>query len=194
LTRDFVFSARDGRIYLGSARPAVERVLRSTLVLIVGLGVSHDHCVTGMAYFFVLPDAAIRLLRNSLADFGGGDLDRRISRPATTNSAGVRGVQSDGRDVQLRTGRRDNLPRLGRLPDAARLSAMAIPYRTGRYDADGTVRGQAAEKDTTPMRAAAAERGYLSTFGRFCLSSSACARSVARFCGLDRWQGPYPKQ
>src|SRR5262245_24809079 len=69
-----------GRIYLGVDRAGMDRVLRSTLLLMSNLGLLTVLSAVGMLYVFGgLLARPIRLLSKSLHDFGAGDLDRRIS-------------------------------------------------------------------------------------------------------------------
>jgi serine/threonine-protein kinase len=69
-----------GRIYLGVDRAGMDRVLSSTLFMMSNLGILTVLSAVGMLYVFGgLLARPLRLLTKSLQDFGGGDLDRRIS-------------------------------------------------------------------------------------------------------------------
>jgi serine/threonine-protein kinase len=69
-----------GRIYLGVDRAGMDRVLRSTLVMMSALGFLTVFSAVGMLYVFGgLLARPLRSLTKSLEDFGSGDLDRRIS-------------------------------------------------------------------------------------------------------------------
>lgn len=68
-----------GHIYLGIGREATDRVLRSTLWLLTVLGLVSVLAVMGLSYFLGAVIARrLRLLREALAAFGNGDIDRRI--------------------------------------------------------------------------------------------------------------------
>jgi len=117
-----------GRIYLGIGRAGMDGVLRSTLVLMSLLGLVTIVAVAGMAYFFggflMRP---IRLLRQSLADFGAGDLDRRISETRNDEIGQVFAAYNHmAENVQARAGTRSGrlAATLAAMPDAARLAAM----------------------------------------------------------------------
>jgi serine/threonine-protein kinase len=70
-----------GRIYLGISREGTDRVLRATLLLLTALGLISVLAVTGLSYVLGAVIARrLRLLRDALTAFGGGDYDHRIPR------------------------------------------------------------------------------------------------------------------
>jgi serine/threonine-protein kinase len=69
-----------GRVYLGIDQAGVKHVLNAMLWLMAALGILAVLAVAALSQFFgilILPP--LRLLRRSLAEFGAGDFDRRIS-------------------------------------------------------------------------------------------------------------------
>ena len=69
-----------GRLYLGVSSDGVNQVLRSTLLVLSGLGLLTILSAAAMLYVFgKLIERPIRLLTQSLKDFEAGDFDRRIS-------------------------------------------------------------------------------------------------------------------
>jgi serine/threonine-protein kinase len=70
-----------GRIYLGISQDGTARVLRATLWLLTALGVISVLAVTGLSYLLgAMIARRLRLLRDALTAFGGGDRDRRVAR------------------------------------------------------------------------------------------------------------------
>jgi methyl-accepting chemotaxis protein len=122
-----------GRIYLGIDTAGMNGVLRSTLILMSLLGVVTIVAVAGMGYFFggflMRP---MRLLRQSLTDFGAGDYDRRISETRNDEIGQVFAAYNHmAETVQSRTMRTDGLAAslagtLASIPDSARLAAMEM--------------------------------------------------------------------
>lgn len=69
-----------GRVYLGLNEIGIDRVLNATVWLMAGLGLLAVLAVVGLSQLFgLLMLRPVRLLRRSLAAFGAGDFDRRIS-------------------------------------------------------------------------------------------------------------------
>jgi serine/threonine-protein kinase len=69
-----------GRVYLGIDQAGVKHVLNAMLWLMASLGILAVLAVAAISQFFgilILP--ALRLMQRSLAEFGAGDFDRRIS-------------------------------------------------------------------------------------------------------------------
>jgi eukaryotic-like serine/threonine-protein kinase len=140
-----------GRIYLGISQAGMNGVLRSTLVLMSVLGFLTVLAVTGMAYFFgAFLARPIKLLRNSLSDFGGGDLDRRIFETRNDEFGQLFGAFNQmAENIQARAAKRpDGLAgTLAELPHAARLSAMGKDVsHTDNTLLTSTMRNQAAKK------------------------------------------------
>jgi methyl-accepting chemotaxis protein len=70
-----------GRIYLGISQEGTTRVLRATLWLLTALGLISVLAVTGLSYILgAMIARRLRLLRDALSAFGGGDHDRRVAR------------------------------------------------------------------------------------------------------------------
>jgi serine/threonine-protein kinase len=68
-----------GHIYLGIGRAGTDRVLRATLWLLAALGLISVLAVMGLSYVLGAVIARkLRLLRDALTAFGGGDIDRRV--------------------------------------------------------------------------------------------------------------------
>ena len=113
-----------GRIYLGVDRAGMDRVLRSTLFLMLNLGLLTVLSAVGMLYVFGgLLARPIRLLSKSLHDFGGGDLDRRISETRNDEIGQLfTAFNRMADEIQGRFGRRsEDMPNV----DPARVAAIS---------------------------------------------------------------------
>jgi serine/threonine-protein kinase len=133
-----------GRIYLGISKAGMNRVLRSTLILMSALGMVTILAVAGMGYFFgAFLTRPIRLLRQSLAAFGAGDYDRRISETRNDEIGQVFVAYNQmAEHVQTRASRKpDGLSStladtLASIPSPARLAAMS---KAAADDTEATV-------------------------------------------------------